>query len=123
MVYRVVVADDEPQFRDWLRSLLAESVDFQLVGEASTGTEAVNLIPSLAPDLVIADMYMPEPDGLEVARYVQDKFPATKAILVSAHQERVYEKLATEEGALAFIPKRMISLDVLRRALKGEDWR
>lgn len=120
MVCRVFVADDEPDFRSWIRSLLEDSEDFQLVGEASTGTEAVRLIPALAPDLVIADMYMPEPDGLEVARYVQHNVPGTKAILVSAHQERVYEKLASEEGALAFIPKTRISLDALRQALQGE---
>ena len=119
MVYRVIVADDEPDFRSWLRSLLDSSEDFQLVGEASNGTEAVHLIPDLNPDLVIADMYMPDPDGLEVARYVQNNFPGTKAILVSAHKDRVYEKLASDEGALAFIPKTRLSLDALRQALEG----
>ena len=119
-MYRVVVADDEPDFRNWLRALLEASEDFQLVGEASTGSEAVSLIPSLTPDLFIADVYMPEPDGLELARYVQQNYPGIKAILVSAHQERVYEKLANEEGALAFIPKMKLSLDALRQALQGE---
>ena len=116
--YRVIVADDEPEFRGWLRSLLENSEDFQVVGEASSGAEAVQLIPSVAPDLVIADMYMPEPDGLEVAKYVQDLFPQTKAILVSAHEERVYQRLAKEAGALTFIPKVTFSLDVLRQALR-----
>ena len=120
MVYRVIVVDDEPEFRDWLKSLMENSKDFKLVGEAKTGTEAVYLIPSLLPDLVIADMYMPEPDGLEVARYVQRHFSGMKAIVVSAYEERVYERLAREEGALAFIPKARLSLDALRQALKGE---
>jgi two-component system response regulator YesN len=118
-IYRVLVADDEPEFREWLKELLDGSDDFQLVGEAGTGSEAVNLILSLLPDLVIADMYMPEPDGLEVARYVQNHFSTTKAILVSAYEERVYERLAREEGALAFIPKARLSLDALRQALKS----
>ena len=96
------------------------SEDFQLVGEAKTGIEAIYLIPSVKPDLVIADMYMPDPDGLEVARYVQSHFSGIKAILVSAYEERVYERLAREEGALAFIPKARLSLDALRQALKGE---
>lgn len=116
--YRVIVADDEPEFRGWLRSLLEKSEDFNIVGEASSGSEAVRLIPSLAPDLVIADMYMPEPDGLEVAKYVQDSFPGTRAILVSAHQERVYQRLARDAGALTFIPKVTFSLDALRQALQ-----
>lgn len=119
-IYRVVVADDEPEFRSWLKSLLDDSEDFRLIGEASTGAEVVNLIPSLLPDLVIADIYMPEPDGLEVARYVQHNFSGVKAILVSAYEEHVYERLAKDEGALAFIPKAKLSLDALRRALKGD---
>ena len=119
-IYRVIVADDEPEFREWLRSLMENSEDFQLVGEAKTGIEAIYLIPSVKPDLVIADMYMPDPDGLEVARYVQRHFSGIKAILVSAYEERVYERLAREEGALAFIPKARLSLDALRQALKGE---
>lgn len=120
-MYRVIVADDEPEFREWLRALLDSSEDFQVVGEASSGREAVSIIPSLTPDVVIADMYMPEPDGLEVARYVQHNYPRIKAILVSAYQERLYERLAREEGALAFIPKAQISLGTLRQALKGAE--
>jgi two-component system response regulator YesN len=114
------VADDEPEFREWLRALLENSEDFRLVGEAKTGIEAIYMIPSVLPDLVIADIYMPEPDGLELARYVQRHFSGVKAILVSAYEERVYERLAKEEGALAFIPKARLSLDALRQALKGE---
>jgi len=119
-VCRVMVADDEAEFRGWLRSVLNDSGDFRLIAEVSNGTEALELIPSLLPDLLIADMYMPDPDGLEVVRYVQRHFSGIKAILVSAHEERVYERLAREEGALAFIPKAKLSLDALRQALKGE---
>jgi two-component system, response regulator YesN len=118
-IYTVVVADDEPEFRSWLKSLLDDSEDFRMIGEASNGAEVVNLIPTLLPDLVIADMYMPEPDGLEVVRYVQHNFSGVKAILVSAYEENVYERLARDEGALAFIPKTRLSLDALRQALKG----
>ncbi len=119
--YRVVVADDEAEFRDWLRSLFSKSDEFDIVGEAVTGEEAISLMPGLMPDLVIADMYMPEPDGLEVVRYVQESFPGVKAVLVSAHEERVYRRLAKEAGALTFIPKASFSLDALRQALLGEE--
>ena len=118
-IYRVIVVDDEPEFREWLRSLLKGSDDFEVVGEASTGAEALQLVMIVMPDLVIADVYIPPPDGLEVARYVHDRFPGIKAILISAHAERVYERLARREGALAFIPKARLSLDVLRQALQG----
>ena len=117
---RVVVVDDEIEFRTWLRSLLKSSEDFHVVGEASTGAEALLLIASLMPDLVIADIYIPDPDGLEVARYVQNHFRDIKVILVSAHEECIYKRLAREEGALDFIPKMNLSLDVLRQALQAE---
>ena len=116
---RVVVVDDEPEFREWLLSLLKGSDDFEVVGEASTGTEAIQLVTIVMPALVIADVYIPPPDGLEVARYVHDRFPGIKAILISAHTERAYERLARREGALAFIPKARLSLDALRQALQG----
>jgi len=115
-----MVADDQPEFRDWLRSLLDGSEDFRVVGEAGSGEEAIKLIASLLPDLVIADMYMRETDGLEVARCVQEHFPETRAILVSAYAERVYERLAKEAGALTFIPKVSLSLQALRLALQSE---
>lgn len=119
-VWRVVVADDEPEFRSWIRSLLEAASDFLVVGEAGTGTEALAVIPRLRPDLVIADLYMPGPDGLEVVKYVQNTLPHTKAILVSAHTERVFERLAKDAGALTFIPKAAFSVEAVRRALRGE---
>ena len=119
-MYRVIVADDEPQFRLWLRSLLECSGNFVVVGEASTGMEALRLVALRAPDVVIADVHMPDPDGLEVARYLQYHFPDVKTIVVSDNQDRVYERLAREEGASAFIPKARLSLDTVRQALQGE---
>ena len=116
---RVIVVDDEPNFREWIGSLLGGGEDFEVVGEASTGTEALRLVRIVEPDLVIADVYIPAPDGLEVARYVRHHFPRMKTILISAHVERVYERLASEQGALAFIPKTRLSLDALRQALQG----
>lgn len=116
-MYRVVVADDETEFRAWLRALLSSCDDFQVIGEACNGEEALSLLNRLTPDLVIADLYMPEPDGLEIARYIQEHYPHMKAILVSAHRERINEKLARDEGALAFIPKSGLSLVELRHVL------
>jgi len=96
---------------------LERSNEFRVVGEAGSGTEAIRLVNSLLPDVVIADMYMPGPDGLEVVRFVQEHCPTTKAILISAQEEQVYEMMAKREGALAFIPKTKMSLDTLTQSL------
>jgi YesN/AraC family two-component response regulator len=112
-VCRVVIADDEAEFRGWLRSLLDASEAFRLVGEAKNGSEAIQLINKLVPDLVIADVFMPDMDGLEVLQSISKNYPSIKIILTSACDERVYSKLAKEEGALCFIPKEELSLNSL----------
>ena len=119
-MFRVVLADDDDEFRLWLRSRLDGSADFEVVGEASSGRDAIGLASRLNPDLVIADVYMDEVDGLDVARHIRRELPDVKAVLVSAHAQRVYERLVTEEGALAFIPKEHLSVDALRQALQEE---
>jgi len=120
LAYRVIVADDERDFSEWLRSMLDKCEDFEVVGQAYDGAEALNLIVSAKPDVLIADIFMPEPDGLEVTRYAHRHLPDVKVILISAHEERIYEQLAREDGALVFIPKSQLSLDTLFQALQEE---
>ena len=120
LVYRVIVTDDEPDFSEWLRSLLDKSEDFEVVGQASDGAKAINLITSIKPDVVIADIFMPELDGLEVTRRIHHHSPDIKVILISAREERIYEKLAKEDGAFAFIPKSRLSLETLLQTLQEE---
>ena len=120
VVYRVIVADDEGDFRHWLRSLLEGSPEFEVVGEAKTGIEALDLVSRLLPDVVITDVDMPDGDGVEVVRSLRAGRPGVKVIMVSGHTERGYERLAREEGALAFFPKAKLSLEALRRVLQEE---
>jgi two-component system response regulator FimZ (fimbrial Z protein)/two-component system response regulator EvgA len=117
-MYRTIVADDDPEFRVWIRSLLDNNQDFQVVGEAGSGRETLHLTKLLIPDLVLVDMYMPDLDGLEVNLRIRRYLQNIKVILVSAYNDRVYERLAAEEGALAFIPKESLSLNALRKALQ-----
>ena len=112
------MADDEREFRRWLRSLLERSETFHVVGEAESGTEALALVTRLKPDVVITDLDMPDGDGLELARGLRANSPEVKVIMVSGQSEKEYERLAREEGALAFIPKTNLSLESLFQALK-----
>lgn len=120
-VCRVVIVDDEPEFREWLRSLLDASAIFQPVGEAVNGSEAIRMIDELTPDLVIADVFMPGLDGLEIVQLIHKKYPAIKLILTSACRERVYSKMAKKVGALCFIPKVEFSLDHLSRICQDQE--
>jgi len=117
-VYRVVIGEDEGDFRLWLRSALEADNEFQVVGEATTGSEAISLIDRLSPDLLITDVYLPDCDGFEVAQHLHSRLPDSKAILVSAYEDRVFERLAREEGAVAFIPKSELSVSAVVQCLQ-----
>ena len=97
---------------------MEESETFKVVGEAENGTEALDLGARLNPDVEITDLDIPDGDGLELARGLRANSPDVKVIMVSGQTEKGYERLAKEEGALAFIPKSDLSLDSLFRALK-----
>ena len=120
MAYRVIVVDDEPDFNEWLCSLLHKSEDFEVLGQAYNSADAIKLIMSTKPDVAIVDIFMPESDGLDMSRCVHQHLPDTKVILMSAYEERIYARLAKEESALAFIPKSKLSLDTLLQALQEE---
>ncbi len=119
----VVLADDMPEYLDWLQLLLEGSDDFRVVGTASTGKETLELVERERPDLLIADVEMPEFNGLYVARRIRREWPETNVILISNHDAPTYEKLAIEAGALAFIPKTGLSLQALQHAWKRETQR
>ena len=119
-MYQVILADDEKEFLDWLRAMLEKSDSFQIVGQASSGAEAIGLMESLGPDLVLSDIDMPEVDGLDLAREVREKFPSAKVILFSANAGPEYKRLAKAEGALGFIPKMQLSVESLDQVLRGE---
>ena len=90
------------------------------MGEVQTGSEAIKLVGSLMPDLVITDVEMPDGDGLEVVRILREQVPAVKVIVISANTGKGYDRLAREEGATAFIPKAQLSLEALSQVLLGE---
>lgn len=115
---RTIIIDDEPKYREWLRSQLEASEDFQVVGEAGTGEEAIRIAVELMPDLVIIDMYLGDTDGLEVLRSIRQYCPDTNVILTSAQSGKVYDRLAEEAAALAFIPKKYLKLGALRQSLR-----
>ncbi|HOC19525.1 MAG TPA: LytTR family DNA-binding domain-containing protein [Vicinamibacterales bacterium] len=99
---RVVIADDERPARSFLASLVRSFDDVELVGEAANGSEALQLIESLKPDLALLDLQMPELDGLSVARLLRGKHPPLVAF-VTAYDE--YAVRAFEVNAVDYLLK------------------
>ena len=118
--YNTIIVDDDIEFIAWLKSLLGKSNDFNVVGKADNGNEALNLVESVIPDLLISDVYLPDIDGLEIARIVKRKFQNVKVILISANEEKVYSRLVKEMGSISFIAKINLSLESLRLACQSE---
>jgi len=119
-MFRTVVGDDSEEFRNWFRSLLEQSGDFQIVGEADSGHETLALCLQLLPDLLVMDVFIPDIEGTQVAAQLRREIPAIKTVLISANTGRVYEGLAQDHGAVAFIPKLSLTVDALRGAMRGE---
>ena len=103
----VVLADDHAMFREGLALAISEDERLQLVGEASTGPEALSLIQELAPDVALLDVQMPELDGLALCeRLGQDDPPArTRVVILSAFDDRAFVERAHQAGCAAYLSK------------------
>ena len=85
--YRILIAEDQTILREALRSLLCLNPDFEVVGEAGDGREAIHLIEKLKPHLVLMDLSMPKTDGLNAIEEVKRRFPKTKVLVLTVHKD------------------------------------
>jgi len=102
---RVLIADDHALFRQGVRRLLDTASDIQVVGEAASGTEALRLVEDLAPDIVLLDVSMPGPSGVEVARVVKTTSPRTRVIIVTVFTNEEFLFEAIKAGAMGYLLK------------------
>lgn len=117
-MYRVVIADDCAAFLEWLKSLLDGSQDFEVISEAQDGADALHAVESYLPDLVLADVEMPEMDGIDIAKIMAGQWPDVGVILISSNNEPFYYQAAKESRALAFIAKTDLSVAAIQQALR-----
>lgn len=104
--YKVLIVDDEESVRSSLRSCLDwEKTGFQIIGEASNGTEALRLVNELSVDLVITDILMPEMDGLDFTRLLKERHPSLPCIFISGFDNFEYAQRAIELRILGFLLK------------------
>ena len=108
----VLLADDHTIVREGFRKMLELEDDLEVVGEAQDGRQGVALVKKLHPDVVLMDIAMPLLNGLEATRQVHKDFPATKVLILSAHNDDAYVKTATESGAVGFLLKQTSAHDV-----------
>ncbi|MBI4287379.1 MAG: response regulator transcription factor [Chloroflexi bacterium] len=101
----IVLADDHHIVRAGLRLVLEEVGGFKVVGEAADGHEAVKVVESLKPDVLVVDITMPGMDGLEVTRRVVHDSPSTRVVVLSIHRSQAHVEGAFTAGAHAYVIK------------------
>jgi DNA-binding NarL/FixJ family response regulator len=117
---KVLLVDDHPMVRCLLRMRLGLEPDVEILGEARNGGEALSMLQSLAPDVVVMDVAMPDPDGIATTKHICELAPRTLVVMLSLHGDSVTRALAREAGAAAFVEKRAGAEDLLveiRRAV------
>lgn len=105
MPITVFIADDHPVMREGLTQLLHAHTDIRVVGVAANGRNAVWQVAQLHPDVVIADIAMPEMNGIEATRQIRERWPDTRVVILSMHSTPDYIFDALEAGARAYLLK------------------
>ena len=103
---RVLLVDDQAVVRRALRGRLHLEPDLEVVGEASSGSEALSLARELTPDVVLMDVEMPGMDGIEATTALCHAVPQSAVVILSIHNDAQTHGRAQEAGAVAFVEKR-----------------
>ncbi len=117
----IVLADDHLIVRQGLRALLEAETDFDVIGEAGDGLEALDLVRKLNPDVVILDLMMPGLSGLEVARQLSKQTPDVKIIILSMYDDEGFVLEALSNGVSAYVLKDAGSTDLIQAVREVKD--
>jgi two-component system response regulator NreC len=110
----IVLADDHQVVRQGLRALLEAEPTFTIVGQASDGLQAINLVTTLKPCVLVVDLMMPGLGGLEVTRQVTKHQPDIRVVILSMHASEAYVLEALRNGAAAYVLKNASADDLVR---------
>lgn len=117
---RIMIVDDEDVFRAHLRAMLHwQSYGFCICAEASSGQEAMELLESQDPDIVITDIQMPEVDGLTLISHMAEHYPHIQTIALSGYDEYKYVRAGMKKGVLDYLLKHQITPDGLYEAIEA----
>ena len=120
---RVLLADDHAVLRAGLRLLLTGQNEFEVVAEASTGSEALSLAEKLQPDLILLDLSMPGLGGMDVLPTIRKMVPSTKILILTMHDDPQYLRQALKHGASGYVLKKAADAELIsaiRAVMRGE---
>ncbi len=103
--YRIVIAEDHTILREGLRSLLSSHPEFETVGEAEDGREAIRCVEKFKPDLVLTDLSMPRMNGMDAIKEIKRRNPKTKVLVLTVHKAEEYILSTFKAGADGYLLK------------------
>ena len=120
---RVLLVDDHPLLRDGVAGMIEDQSDMELVGEASTGLEAIDKFRKHRPDVTLLDLQMPEMGGIEAIKTIRDESPEARIIILTTYKGDAHVLSALRSGAQAYLLKSTLRrelLDTIRAVYKGQ---
>lgn len=120
---RVLIADDHTIVREGVKMILARESDIEVVGEASDGSQALELVERLKPTVVVMDISMPGMGGIEATQKVKERHPRVNVLALTMHEDESYVFQLLRAGASGYVLKRAAAQDLVqavRAAARGE---
>ncbi len=117
-IYKIIVADDETFVRERIVSKIPKNMGFEVVGQAANGSEALDLIELLKPNVVFTDIKMPFIDGIDLARTIRKQYPTIKIIFISGYSEFSYAKEAVSLNVVSYLSKPIDEAEVVESLSK-----
>jgi DNA-binding NarL/FixJ family response regulator len=102
---RIFLVEDHTILREGLRALLTADPNFEIIGEAADGREAVRFVEKQVPDLILMDLSMPRMTGMDAIREIKKRYPATKIIALTVHKTEEYLRTTLQAGADGYVLK------------------
>jgi DNA-binding NarL/FixJ family response regulator len=119
---KILLVDDHPLVREWLTNLINEEPDFEVCGQTGTAREALGLIGTLLPRIVVVDISLDGSSGLELIKDIKAIHPKMDTIVLSMHDEMLYAERVMRAGAAGYIMKREATskvFDAIRTVIQG----
>ena len=125
MPIRILIADDHQLLREGIRNFLSLEPDFEIIGEASNGEEAVTKAEALKPDVMLLDINMPKANGIEVASRLKESCPEVRILALTIHDDQNYMMNMIQSGAAGYLLKDVepsMMVQAIRRVAAGESY-
>ncbi|HPD95563.1 MAG: response regulator transcription factor [Bacteroidales bacterium] len=126
-IIRVLIVDDHQIVRDGIQSILTGEPDIELIGSVGSAQKALSIIKTKnPPDVLIADLSMPDMSGIELTEHITENYPAVRVLILSMFSDEEYIVRAIQAGAKGYLPKQDSTTELLLEAIrviyKGEDF-